>query len=68
MANKKIPEDATKVFSNRFFEVYEKEVKQFDGSYKTFERVRSYDTAKAICVVDDKIIIEHEEQPVISKI
>lgn len=61
--NKKIPLDAKKVFSTELFEVYQKEVEQFDGSYKTFEWVRSYDIAKAVCIVDDKIIIQHELWP-----
>jgi len=61
--NKKIPADATKVFSTKLFEVYQKEVEQFDGSYKTFEWVRAYDTTKALCVVDDTIVIEHAEMP-----
>lgn len=61
--NKKIPADATKVFSTTWFEVYQKEVEQFDGTYKTFEWVRAYDIAKAICIVDDKIIIQREEWP-----
>lgn len=60
---RQIPQDAVKVFSTRLFEVYTKEQEQFDGSYKTFERVRAYDTAKAICVVDDKILIERVEMP-----
>lgn len=68
MVNKKIPADAKKVFSTRLFQVYTKEMPQLDGSYKTFEWVRAYDIAKAICVVDDKIIILHEEFPGGSKI
>lgn len=63
MANKKIPADATKVFSTKLFEVYTKEQEQFNGSFKTFERVRTYDIAKAICIVDDEIIVLHEEKP-----
>ncbi len=63
MANKRIPEDATKVFETRLFQVYAKEVEQFDGSFQTFEWVRTYDIAKAMCVVGGKIIILHEEFP-----
>ena len=63
MANKKIPADATKVFSTKLFEVYTKEQEQFDGSFKTFEWVRTYDIVKALCIVEDKIILLHDEQP-----
>lgn len=61
--NKKIPSDATCVFAGKLFQVYHKEMEQFDGSYKTFERVRAYDAAKALCIVDNSIIVLHTEMP-----
>jgi len=63
MPKSKIPADAHKAFSSHYFAVYQKEVEQFDGSFKTFEWVRSYDTVKALCVVDEKIIVLHTEMP-----
>lgn len=59
----KIPVDASCIFSWVLFDVYQKDVKQFDGSIKTFERVKCFDIVKAICIVEDKIIILHELQP-----
>lgn len=59
----KIPADATKVFAWVLFDVYQKEVEQFDGTYKTFEWVKGYDSAKAICVVDERIVILHTQMP-----
>jgi hypothetical protein len=45
------------------FDIYQKDQEQFDGSVKRFERARSYDIIKGICVVDEKIIVLREEQP-----
>jgi ADP-ribose pyrophosphatase YjhB (NUDIX family) len=59
----KIPGDATCVFSWVLFDVYQKDVEQFDGKKKTFEWVRWIDAVKAICVVDENILILHEQQP-----
>lgn len=66
--NKKIPADAMKVFSTDLFAVYQKEQEQFDGTTKTFEWLRCYDVVKAICIVEDKIILQHEERPGGSKV
>lgn len=59
----KIPSDATCVFSWKLFQVYQKEVEQFDETIKTFEWIRWFDIVKAICIVDEKVIILHEQQP-----
>lgn len=67
MSVRKIPADATKVFERELFAVYEKEMTLFDGSQKTFERVRAYDVVKAICIVDNKIVVLATEQPSTSK-
>lgn len=58
-----IPVDATKVYATKYFSLYQKETQQFDGSYKTFERVRTYDIAKSLCVVDDKILVIETHMP-----
>ena len=58
-----IPQDAQKVFEWVLFDVYQKNTEQFDGSYKKFERVKAFNTAKALCVVDDMIVVLQESQP-----
>lgn len=63
----KIPEDAKKVYEWILFDVYQKEVQQFDGSHKLFEWVRSYDIVKAIIVDGEKICIALDEQPLVTR-
>jgi len=58
-----IPENAECVFKGIIFDVYQWQQKLFDGSSTTFEMLRRVDTVKAICVVDDKIIVLDEDQP-----
>ena len=59
----KIPDGAKEVYHGILFDVYQKEIEQFDGSVKTFEWMRWYDVVKALCVVDGKILTTSEEQP-----
>lgn len=60
-----IPSHAEKVFSGILIDVYHWEQKQFDGTVKTFEKVkRKYDTVTIIPITEDgKIIITRQEQP-----
>src|SRR5579884_4144421 len=60
-----IPSYAKKVFSGILIDVYHWEQKQFDGTVKTFEKVkRKYDTVTIIPITTDgKIIITRQEQP-----
>ncbi len=60
---KKIPTDAKRVFEWVLFDIYQKDQVQFDGSIKKFEWARTYDIAKWICIVDDRILILREQQP-----
>lgn len=59
----KIPADAKKVYDWMLFDVYHFEIIWTDGKPRTFERVRWYDVAKAICIVDWKIIVTNEIHP-----
>lgn len=59
-----IPEKAKKVFSGVLFDVYQWDQKQFDGTTKTFEKVKRRDTVGVIAVTaDKKILILRQEQP-----
>lgn len=58
-----IPDEAVRVFKGVFYDVYHWSQKLFDGSTATFEMLKRKDSAKAICVVDDRILILEEEQP-----
>lgn len=48
---KLIPEEATKVFSGRIYDVYQWPQEMYDGSTETFEMLRRPDTVKIIAVV-----------------
>ena len=60
-----IPAHAKKVFSGVTIDVYQWEQEQFDGTVKTFEKVkRKFDTVTVIPITEDgKIIITRQEQP-----
>lgn len=58
-----IPENATRVFEGKIFDVYQWEQQLYDGSYATFEMLRRPDTAFVIAVDGDHIIALDEEQP-----
>lgn len=59
-----IPENAKKVFSGILFDVYQWEQEQFDGTIKTFEKVKRQDTVGVLAVTtDQRIILLVQEQP-----
>lgn len=59
-----IPDRAKKVFSGILFDVYQWEQIQFDGSVKTFEKVKRRDTVGVLAITPDlKIILLQQEQP-----
>lgn len=60
---KKIPDHAKKVFEGVIFDVYHWDQEMFDGSTETFEALKRKDSASIIAVVENKIIVNHEEQP-----
>ncbi len=58
------PSHAKKIFTGEMFDVYQWPQKMFDGSTKTFERLKRADTATVIPITPEgKIIIANESQP-----
>jgi len=51
------------VFTGDIFKVYQWKQRQFDGSYKTFERLSRPDSSVVIASVNGKIITTIERQP-----
>jgi ADP-ribose pyrophosphatase len=60
---KKIPDHAKKVFEGIIFDVYHWDQQMFDGSTTTFEAIKKLDSVTILAVVENKIIINDEEQP-----
>src|ERR1700745_3312240 len=59
-----IPPDAKRVFKGVIFDAYQWEQPQYDGSVKTFEKLKRPDTVVVIAVTpENKILISHQEQP-----
>ncbi len=62
MANK-IPKKAKLVFKGEIFNVYQWRQRMFDGTYKTFERLKRPHGVGIIATIKDKVLIIQEEQP-----
>ncbi len=59
-----MPEDAKKVFSGVVLDVYQWEQEMFDGSTKTFEKLKRKDAVTIIPIMDDgKILVTRQSQP-----
>ncbi len=59
-----IPAHAKKVFQGEIFDVWEWPQKMYDGTIKTFEKIKRPDTARIIPITSDgKIILAKESQP-----
>jgi 8-oxo-dGTP pyrophosphatase MutT (NUDIX family) len=59
-----LPNDAREVFKGVLFDVYQWEIQGYDGSVKTFEKIKRPDSAMVIPVTEDgKIILGLQEQP-----
>jgi hypothetical protein len=59
-----MPSAAKMVFKGVIFDVYQWEQKVFDGSYRTFEKIKRQDTVMILPVTNDKkIILTEQEQP-----
>ena len=59
-----IPSDAKLVFKGKLFDVYQWEQEQFDGTYKTYERLRRKPSVTILPITEDgKFLICEEEQP-----
>jgi len=62
--NKKIPDNAKKVFSWIIFDVYQREQELFDGSFTTFEALKRKNWAVIFPITNTwKIIVIEDEQP-----
>lgn len=62
-----IPSHAKRVFRGVLYDVYQWQQKMYDGTYKTFEKVKRLDTVNVIPVSKDgKIVLSEQEQPGIS--
>ena len=61
---RKIPEQATKVFSGEIFDVYQWQQKMYDSSFATFEMLKRADTVYVLAVLDNgKVILIKQQQP-----
>lgn len=58
-----IPNEAKRVFKGILYDVYQWQQKLYDGSYKTFEMLKRFDSVKVLAIVDDKILVNDERQP-----
>lgn len=59
-----IPENASIVFRGKIFDVYQWEQEQFDGTKRTFEKIRRPDTVVVFPVLNDgRILLTKQEQP-----
>ena len=59
-----LPDHAEKVFSGAIFDAYQWPQAQYDGTVKTFEKLKRADTVLIIPIIEDgRLIFMHEEQP-----
>ncbi len=58
-----LPDHAKKIFKGIRWEVHQWEQEQFDGSIKTFESLKRFDTVIIYPVIDEQVVIIEEEQP-----
>lgn len=59
----KIPPQAKKVFTGQIFDVYHWEQEMYDGSFKTFERLKRTGTVDVIAISGEKIFLAYQSQP-----
>lgn len=63
-SNQPIPENAKCVYKGKIFDVYQWEQEMYDGTKKTFEKIKRPDTVVVFPVLDDgKILLTEQEQP-----
>lgn len=58
-----LPDQAERVFQGVIYDVYQWQQPLYDGTKKTFEMLKRADTVGAVCIVNDRIIILEDEQP-----
>lgn len=64
VSSQPMPEDAKRVFKGVVFDAYQWEVEGYDGSKKTFEKLKRADSALVIPVTEDgRMILGYQEQP-----
>ena len=59
----RIPKHAQKVFTGVIYDIYQWEQELFDGTYTTFEMASRANAVNIIPVIDDTIVVLHEQQP-----
>lgn len=64
---KLVPSHAKRVFQGVMFNVYQWDQEMFDGTTETFEMIGRADIVEILAVVDGKIVVLSEEQPMIGK-
>jgi 8-oxo-dGTP pyrophosphatase MutT (NUDIX family) len=62
----KIPDNAKLVFKGVLHSVYQWDQEMYDGTTAVFEALKKNDTTTILAVTDNKIIINFEEQPMLS--
>lgn len=60
-----IPDGAKRVFKGVIFDVYQWQQEMFDGSLETFEMIGGTDILKVFAIVDGKLVVLSEEQPLV---
>jgi ADP-ribose pyrophosphatase len=64
ISSQPIPDHAECVFKGKVFDVYQWQQEMYDGSIKTFEKLKRSDTVVVFPVLDDgRIIVTEQEQP-----
>ena len=58
-----IPKTAKRVFKGLIYDVYHWQQKMFDGSFKTFEKIRRPGTVVVIPTIGKKILLQKQKQP-----
>ena len=61
-----LPSHAKRVFEGDIFDIYQWEQLMFDGSTAIFEKIVRSDTVTIIPIIEDKILIQYQEQPDLS--
>ncbi len=59
----KVPKHARKVFEGVIFDLYQWDQELYDGTHATFEMASRANAVGIIPIVDNKLVIIHEEQP-----
>ncbi len=63
MKRSAIPRQAKRVFKGVIFDVYQWPQKMFDGTTKTFEKVRRQNTVVVIASIGKKLVVLKQQQP-----